>query len=221
MDAVSGVTSTTAQTSTSSSSNSATAIASDFETFLTMLTTQLENQDPLDPVDSQDLAVQLATFSGVEQQTRTNALLEDLGGQMGLMNLSQLASWVGMDALASGELYFDGSPIEIRPEIPAVADTAELVVFRSDGTEVQRLAMDTSAETALWAGVGADGNPLPDGAYTLAVASTARGEELPLGQVSAYREVLEVKASGGGTQLVTEGGIEVDSSSVISLRQPL
>ena len=43
-------------------------ISSDFQTFLTMLTTQLQNQDPLNPVESSDFAVQLATFSGVEQQ---------------------------------------------------------------------------------------------------------------------------------------------------------
>ena len=44
------------------------ALSSDFETFLRMLTTQLQNQDPLNPVDSADFAVQLATFSSVEQQ---------------------------------------------------------------------------------------------------------------------------------------------------------
>ena len=47
-------------------------LSSDFETFLKMLTVQLENQDPLNPVDSADYAVQLATFSGVEQQVQTN-----------------------------------------------------------------------------------------------------------------------------------------------------
>ena len=43
------------------------AISSDFDTFLRMLTVQMRNQDPLDPIDSADYAVQLATFSGVEQ----------------------------------------------------------------------------------------------------------------------------------------------------------
>ena len=43
-----------------------------------------ENQDPLDPVKSEDFAVQLATFSGVEQQVLTNDLLESLLAQNGL-----------------------------------------------------------------------------------------------------------------------------------------
>ena len=42
----------------------------DFQTFLKMLTTQIKNQDPLNPMEGSDFAVQLATFSGVEQQVQ-------------------------------------------------------------------------------------------------------------------------------------------------------
>jgi len=73
-------------------------ISSDFETFLKMLTVQLENQDPLNPVDSADYAVQLATFSGVEQQVQTNDLLKQLATQLGTGSIAQMASWVGMEA---------------------------------------------------------------------------------------------------------------------------
>ncbi|ABV95098.1 flagellar hook capping protein FlgD [Dinoroseobacter shibae DFL 12 = DSM 16493] len=214
---------TTTRTATpqpSGSAQTATAIASDFETFLRMLTTQLENQDPLEPVASQDLAVQLATFSGVEQQTQTNSLLEDLGSQMGLMSLSQLASWVGMDALAEGNVHFDGSPVEIKPNIPALAEKAELVVYRRDGTEVQRNTLEPGTETVLWAGVGANGNPLPSGVYNLQVEAFANNESLPTKPVQAYREVVEVKAVNGKTTLVTAGGIDVAANAVVSLRQP-
>lgn len=61
-----------------SPTSSSGALTSDFDTFLRMLTVQMQNQDPLDPVDSADYAVQLATFSGVEQQVRTNELLTEL-----------------------------------------------------------------------------------------------------------------------------------------------
>jgi len=49
-----------------------------------MLTVQMQNQDPLNPVDSSDYAVQLATFSNVEQQVQTNDILRELQSQMGL-----------------------------------------------------------------------------------------------------------------------------------------
>ena len=54
---------------TSSKSSSVTDQIQD--RFLKLLTTQLKNQDPLNPQDADQLAVQLATFSQVEQQTKT------------------------------------------------------------------------------------------------------------------------------------------------------
>jgi flagellar basal-body rod modification protein FlgD len=95
------ITSTTTATQTAAAPAAATAktpISSDFETFLLMLTTQMQNQDPLNPIESADFAVQLATFSGVEQQVKTNDLLQSLAQQMGIMGMSQLAGWVGMEA---------------------------------------------------------------------------------------------------------------------------
>ena len=51
-----------------SAQNTAPAMTTDFETFLRMLTVQMQNQNPLNPMESQEFAVQLATFSGVEQR---------------------------------------------------------------------------------------------------------------------------------------------------------
>ena len=83
-------------------------ISSDFNTFLKMLTTQLKNQDPLNPMDNSEYAVQLATFSGVEQQVKTNTLLESLGTQLGLSGLSTYAGWVGKDARADMPVWYSG-----------------------------------------------------------------------------------------------------------------
>ena len=91
------------------------AISSDFNTFLRMLTVQMKNQDPLDPIDSADYAVQLATFSGVEQQVKTNDLLAALSGQMAISGLAEMAGWVGREARAAMPGSFDGSPITISP----------------------------------------------------------------------------------------------------------
>lgn len=77
------------------------ALSSDFETFLKMLTTQMENQDPLNPVDSAEFAMQLATFSGVEQQIRTNDILADMVG----------GAW-RVGAFATGRLGRDGGADE-------------------------------------------------------------------------------------------------------------
>jgi flagellar basal-body rod modification protein FlgD len=61
------------------------ALPSDAVTFLNMLTVQMRNQDPLNPMAPTDFAVQLATFSSVEQQLQTNTLLQSMLSQQILM----------------------------------------------------------------------------------------------------------------------------------------
>ena len=46
--------------------------------FLSLLTAQVQNQDPLEPLDSTAFVEQLATFSALEQQVRSNQLLEEI-----------------------------------------------------------------------------------------------------------------------------------------------
>ena len=88
-------------------------ITSDFNTFLRMLTVQMQNQDPLKPIDSADYAVQLATFSGVEQQVRTNQLLADMQGKFQQLGMSEMASWIGKEV--SGDPRYYNSSLSERP----------------------------------------------------------------------------------------------------------
>ena len=113
---------------------SSTEISSDFETFLKMLTVQMQNQDPLNPVDSSDYAVQLATFSGVEQQVQTNDLLRSLMGQLGAAGMADFAGWVGMEARTNLPVTFAGSPVQLSVAPAASADAAALVVTDEGGT---------------------------------------------------------------------------------------
>ncbi len=48
----------------------------EFSTFLTLLTAQIKNQDPLAPLDSTQFVEQLATFSNLELQAKSNQSLE-------------------------------------------------------------------------------------------------------------------------------------------------
>ena len=196
------------------------AISSDFETFLKMLTTQLKNQDPLKPIDSGDYAVQLATFSGVEQQVRTNQLLENLGAQFGVMGMSQLAAWVGQEARASGPVWMDGDPVTLAPEPKTGANRAILVVRDAAGTVVSREDMPPSATSYEWSGMGINGNPLLVGKYSLSMESYAGERLLATAPVQAYSRIMEAKNSPAGTTLILEGGIEVAAKDITALRVP-
>jgi flagellar basal-body rod modification protein FlgD len=206
-------------TATAASDGPSSGLTSDFDTFLKMLTVQMQNQDPLDPIDSADYAVQLATFSGVEQQVKTNDLLESLAGQMALGGLAQMAGWVGQEARAPMPGYFDGSPITISPNPLATADAVELVVKDAGGAVVSRQSIPNSAEPIEWAGVTADGQPLPPGLYGFEVVSLTGGEAQLTEPAEIYATVTEVRAVGGQTMLVLEGGATVAASAVTALRR--
>ena len=198
---------------------SASALSSDFETFLLMLTTQMQNQDPLNPIESQDFAVQLATFSGVEQQVRTNNLLENLAGGMGMTGLSQLAGWVGMEARVVSPVSFSGTPIELAPDPAPGSDSAELITYDTYGREVAREAVPLGQGTIDWVGVNQNGQPLEPGLYTFELASISQGEVTGVQAVAHYTRIGEARQGLSGIELVMEGGVVVPSDAVTALRE--
>ncbi|MFT4149076.1 MAG: flagellar hook capping FlgD N-terminal domain-containing protein [Paracoccaceae bacterium] len=213
-------TTTTATTGTTSSSGSSTTTSADFDMFLKMLTTQMQNQDPLDPIDSSDYAVQLATFSQVEQQAQTNTLLTNLTSQMALIGMSQLAGWVGQQARAEVSVAFDGStPVTLSPNPAEGADSAVLVVKDANGTLVAREEIPVEAGDYQWLGADAAGDPLPAGTYTLALESYSGETLLSTTGVDSWAEIVEVQGGTDGTTLVLAGGAEVLASDVTALRK--
>ena len=196
------------------------AISSDFNTFLKMLTTQLKNQDPLKPIDSADYAVQLATFSGVEQQVKTNQLLEGLASQFGVMGMSQLAAWVGQEARASGPVWMDGDAVTLAPSPAAGANHAVLVARDTAGNLVSREDIPASTDPYKWYGADIAGNPLPPGKYSLTLESYAGDRLLSTTDVQSYSRILEAKNTPNGSVLVLEGGIEIAAKDITALRVP-
>lgn len=192
----------------------------DYQMFLKMLTAQATNQDPLNPIDSSDYATQLATFSGVEQQVRTNDLLTALAAQLGTSGMAEMAAWVGKEARAPVAAHFTGTPITIAPNPASAADKVELVVKDSAGVEVQRMTIPVSANTMEWAGVAADGTPLPNGNYTFTVESSVGGKVILTEPADVYSTIQEVRSEGGQTILILSGGVAVSSSQVSALRDP-
>jgi flagellar basal-body rod modification protein FlgD len=197
----------------------ATAINADFEMFLKMMTTQLQNQDPMNPIDSADYAVQLATFSGVEQQTRTNQLLESIQTQFGLMGMGQMSGWVGRQARVAAPVWVDGQPVTLSPQPAAGADRAVLSVYNAQGALVAREDVPLSSSSIDWAPVGSDGQPLAAGTYSFKLDSFAGDEKLSSRPVEAYGRITEVRGGPGGTTVVMDGGAEVPATEITALRE--
>lgn len=195
-------------------------ISSDFNTFLRMLTVQMQNQDPLKPIDSADYAVQLATFSGVEQQVRTNQLLAEMQGKFQQLGMSEMASWIGKEARSAAPVLYEGAPVTLSPNPAVGADRAVLVVKDAQGNLVSREEIPVSAEPYQWLGAGADGAPLPPGLYSIELESLSGERVITTQPVEHYARVIEAKGTPQGTKLVLEGGIEVLATDVTALREP-
>jgi len=197
-----------------------TVLSSDFQTFLTMLTVQMQNQDPLNPIEASDYAVQLATFSGVEQQVLTNRLLESLQGQLGLSGLSQHAALVGQEARTTADVHFSGSPVTVHPRPAPDADRLVLVVRDTDGRTLAREDIPPGTESYQWFGGDAAGNPLAQGRYRLSVESW-RGDE-PIGEspVEHYATITEIRGRDSKISFVLDSGDEVPSEAITALRKP-
>ncbi|MCB1329066.1 MAG: flagellar hook assembly protein FlgD [Maritimibacter sp.] len=197
------------------------AITSDFQTFLTMLTTQMENQDPLNPIESTDFAVQLATFSGVEQQVRTNDLLAAIQAQLGASGMSQYAGWVGMEVQAVAAASFEGEPITIFPD-PASGAERTMVVVRdaSTGEDVDYFEIPVSDDPVEWDGLDGNGIPYPEGNYTFHLQSIADNVSFSEEQMEVYSEVQELRLVDGETRLILADGSEIAATDASSVRQP-
>lgn len=193
-------------------------VSSDFQTFLHMLTVQMQNQDPMNPVSSEDFATQLATFSGVEQQVRTNDLLASLVERTTTGGLTELASWVGRDVRAVAPTYFEGTPITVFPDPPVYADNVELVALDSAGKEVSRDAIPVSDVPLLWTGYDTDGVPYPADNYSFFIISRSNGEVIETEQVATYARVTEARIERGENKLVLEGGTVISAADVTALR---
>lgn len=206
----------TARNDTSSSGGS--QLSSDFETFLKMLTVQMQHQDPLNPMDSSEYALQLATFSSVEQQVMTNDLLTGLGAQLAAQGMGQMSSWVGLEARSTAPAYFNGDPVQLSADFPLVADQAVLVVRDDADNVIARQTISPDEITFEWNGMTEGGNVAPAGNYSFEVEISAEGEALDPVQVQTYNRVDEVRLEAAGTQLVLAGGTVIPATSVTALR---
>lgn len=198
----------------------ATKITSDYNTFLRMLTVQMQNQDPLNPIESSDYAVQLATFSGVEQAVRTNELLTELQSRFQQFGMAEMASWIGKEARSNAPVFFDGTPVTLSPNPAQGATRTVIAVKDAQGNLVSREEIPVSASPYTWRGTGADGRPLPPGTYTIALESLKGADVIDTRPIEHYATVSEARGGPEGTKLVLKGGIEVLASKVTALRSP-
>jgi flagellar basal-body rod modification protein FlgD len=215
------VTGTTPATNPTTPGRTSKAKASDYSTFLTMLTAQIKNQDPLNPMTSDNFASQLATFSAVEQQTQTNALLTQQLAQNTQTSMAQMASWVGKEVRVAAPVEFDGAnPIILSPNPAEYADRTVLVALDSQGNEVSRTQIPVSSVDYSWPGLDDAGDPLPPGIYELSLENYQGDKLMGTTGIEHFGVVNEIRSNGTNITALLNGGVEVSTALITGLRQP-
>jgi flagellar basal-body rod modification protein FlgD len=149
--------------------------------FLNLLVTQLQNQDPLNPMENEQFAVQLATFSQLEQLIQINGKMD--GGQQGGMNIGSMASYLGHEvALPDGKVEVsNGSGSNLFATIPAGTESVRVDLRNEEGRVVGSTMIEPLPGTGPQV-LSLQGLDVPDGKYdfrVLSVSSDGRFVDLP------------------------------------------
>jgi flagellar basal-body rod modification protein FlgD len=145
-------------------------IADNFDAFLMLLTTQLQNQSPLDPLDTNEFTQQLVQFASVEQQIKSNEVLESLLATSRAQNVATAASFVGMKVRADGkEAQLSDGKAEWTLDVPLNAARTTIEIRDQAGNTVATRsgALSAGRQIFTWDGTNSTGQPAPDGRYSI------------------------------------------------------
>jgi len=195
-----------------------TMITADFQTFLRLLTTQMQNQDPLNPMESTEFASQLAQFSGVEQQVRTNDLLTAMQAGIATLGMGEMGGWIGMEARAEMPVNFDGQTVRLAGAAHALADRMELIVRDAQGNVVQQIPVPLSATGIDWTGEDLSGSRVPPGVYSFSFQNWSGETLLEERGAMVYATVQEAQLVDNEVWLTMEGGLSIPAGAVLGLR---
>jgi flagellar basal-body rod modification protein FlgD len=225
MDSVS---SSTATAQSSSLANSRSTIAGNFDQFLQLLTTQLKNQSPLEPLDTNQFTQQLVQFSGVEQQLKTNELLDNMITGTRVSAATGAVSFIGQRVVADGAT----SPLlagtadkpgkaEWKLEAARSASRAKIEIKTTAGTVVYSTERDLTAGSQVfeWDGLSTAGVKQQPGEYTISVtAKDSAGSALNV--TSQMTGIVDGVDFSSDNPILRVGALSVPIANVKSITRP-
>lgn len=180
--------------------------------FIKMLVTQLKNQDPLDPMSNDRFAVDLATFSQLEQLVSINSKMGSSKGG----DATSMASFLGTDVKLNSQTVHvkDGDGGSVTFKLDQMAADSEIQLLDQSGGVVA--SMDAGALLAGDQTVALKGIAASDGDYTVKVTAhtpsggTMTPDAFVAGTVVGYRP--------GDTPMLIIGDNEYPLSDVVEVR---
>ena len=225
--AINGVapTAATAGSTAAAPTTSLSSSSQDFDRFLKLLTAQMKYQDPMQPTDPTQFVAQLAQFSQVEQQTKSNTLLSSILGEMS-GSLAQNAALIGKSvqtSVSSVTVPASGAAAAVKVSVPAASTLRNLRIEVLDGNNaVARTVAANKGETAFsFDGMNNSGARMPAGSYTLrVVGEDAANARQVAGTITSSGKITEVRRdSAGAMMLALENGNTVTLENITRLTQ--
>jgi flagellar basal-body rod modification protein FlgD len=170
-------------------------------------------------MESTEFASQLAQFSGVEQQVRTNDLLTGMQAGLATLGMGEIGGWIGMEARAEMPVNFGGQPVTLAGAPHVLADRMELIVRDERGEVVQQIPIPLSADSFEWDGSDLSGNTVPPGPYSFTVQNWSGEDLIEERGAMVYSTVQEAQLVGGEVWLTMEGGLSIPAATVLGLRR--
>ena len=146
-------------------------VGEEYNSFLKLLTAQLRNQDPLAPLDSTQFVEQLATFSSLEQDVKSNSSLDVIAAKMSDLYAIAASQWIGQTvSVETSWVPFSSQAVDFIVDIPEEADRAILSVKNSAGEVVWTETVDPEADSFSWDGRNQATDAIsPEGQYQFGV----------------------------------------------------
>jgi flagellar basal-body rod modification protein FlgD len=215
------VSSTASPTSSTQASldRSRSTMASNFDQFLQLLTTQLKNQSPLDPLDTNQFTQQLVQFSGVEQQLKTNELLNDMITGSRVSAATGAVSFIGQRVTAdSATAPLKGGQAEWALEFPRGASNTEIEIRSRAGSVVYSTTRSFSGgnQSFVWDGKTSIGTDAPEGDYTISIkAADANGSQMNI--KTQMRGIVDGVDFSSDTPVLKVGSLSIPIANVKSI----
>ncbi|MBF0096704.1 MAG: hypothetical protein HQM04_14800 [Magnetococcales bacterium] len=190
-------TSSTGSTSGSSTAKSADQLQLDF---LKLLTTQLQYQDPMSPTDNTQFTSQMAQFSSLDAQNRSNTLLQKLLDAQGSGGMNQAVSYMGKWVISAGnQTTVNDGAAAVRFQMPQ-AGNVNIRIYDQSGQMVKNVnALNVAAGEQ---NLAVDGIAADNGAYRFAVTLLeSDGGQTALSTLQSQQVTGVVNAGTAGVML--------------------
>ncbi|MBN8542686.1 MAG: flagellar hook assembly protein FlgD [Alphaproteobacteria bacterium] len=212
-------------TNPSTATVAGTGLSGDLNTFLKLFTVQLQNQDPTNPLDTNEMTSQLAQFSTVEQQARTNQGIEKLIAAQQQTQLSTAVSYLNREVETEGNTgTLSAGQATFSYFLPESAQSAQVTITNAAGRAVfnGQGSLDKGRNLVVWDGTNSfNGDDEPNGKYTITVkAKNAAGNDMDV-DTRAVGIVTGVESSKEGKILLSVGDVEVPFDEILAVRDPV